>query len=233
MRCVCLFLEMTGLMRFVGASFGTQQRLNVGVEKAMVAYTREETQRLAQGMPSKAITVAQDATFTGGLCLVAIKPVRNYLLLEHTAEARDQDTWNRLMVDALTPLKCHVLQSTSDEASGLLAYVEHHLGVPHSPDLFHIQHEPSKVVSVPLAAKQRAAAGVLCHARASDSLVLSGASRGDQDDPGRRTATGACGAYPHTPVGSGRGRECVESLRARLAEAAGSQACRRLPTLQL
>jgi hypothetical protein len=30
--CVCLFLEMTGLKRFVGASFGTQQRINIGVE---------------------------------------------------------------------------------------------------------------------------------------------------------------------------------------------------------
>jgi hypothetical protein len=32
-RLVCLFLEMTGLNRFVGASFGTQQRINKRVEK--------------------------------------------------------------------------------------------------------------------------------------------------------------------------------------------------------
>jgi hypothetical protein len=156
-RLVCLFLQMTGLNRFVGASFGTQQRINLRVEEAMVAYTREETQYLAQGMPPKDITVTQDETFTGGLCLVAIEPVSNYILLEHTAETRDQDTWNALMTEALASLKCNVIQSTSDEAPGLLAYVEHHLGVHHSPDLFHVQHELSKAVAAPLAAKQRAA----------------------------------------------------------------------------
>ena len=62
------------------------------------------------------------------------------------------------MAGALAHLKCNVIQSTSDEAPGLLAYVEHHLGVPHSPDLFHVQHELSKAVAAPLAAKQRAAA---------------------------------------------------------------------------
>jgi hypothetical protein len=62
---------------------------------------------------------------------VGIEPVSNYILLEHTAEARDQDTWNALMASVLAPLKCNVMQSTSDEAPGLLAYVEHHLGVHH------------------------------------------------------------------------------------------------------
>jgi hypothetical protein len=47
-RLVCLFLEMTGLNRFVGASFGTQQQSNLGVEEAMVADTGQETGRLAQ-----------------------------------------------------------------------------------------------------------------------------------------------------------------------------------------
>jgi Family of unknown function (DUF6399) len=157
LRLVCLFLEMTGLNRFVGASFGTQQRINLAVEEAIVADTREETQGLAQRMTPKVITVTQDETFTGGLCLVAMAPVSNYILLEPPAEARDHDTWNECMKDALAPLKCQVLQSTSDEAPGLLAYVASHLGAHHSPDLFHVQQELSKAVSAPLAIKQRAA----------------------------------------------------------------------------
>jgi hypothetical protein len=157
-RLVCLFLQMTALNRFVGASYGTQQQVNRRVEEAMVAYRQEESTRLAQEMPAKDITLTQDETFTGGLCLVGIEPVSNYILLEHTAEARDQDTWNALMAGALAHLKCNVIQSTSDEAPGLLAYVEHHLGVHHSPDLFHVQHELSKAVAAPVAAKQRAAA---------------------------------------------------------------------------
>jgi hypothetical protein len=47
-RLVCLLLEMTGLNRFVGASFGTQQQVNCQVEEAMVAYKQEETARLAR-----------------------------------------------------------------------------------------------------------------------------------------------------------------------------------------
>jgi hypothetical protein len=163
-RLVCLFLQMTGLNRFVGTSYGTQQQVNRRVEEAMVAYRQEESTRLAQEMPAKDITLTQDETFTGGLCLVGIEPVSNYILLEHTAEARDQDTWNALMASVLAQLKCNVIESTSDEAPGLLAYVEHHLGVHHSPDLFHVQHELRKAVTAPLAVKQRAAAKAVAQA---------------------------------------------------------------------
>jgi hypothetical protein len=62
------------------------------------------------------------------------------------------------MPQALAPFKCNVIQSTSDEAPGLLAYVEHALGAHHSPDLFHVRQELSKTVSAPMAVKQRAAA---------------------------------------------------------------------------
>jgi hypothetical protein len=128
------------------------------VEEAIVAYRHEERARLAPEMPSKDITMAQDETFTGGLCLLGIEPVSNSIVLEQAALARDQDTWHALMEQALAGLHCKVIQSTSDEAPGLLAYVEHHLGAHHSPDLFHVQHELSKAVSAPMALKQRAAA---------------------------------------------------------------------------
>lgn len=100
-RLICLFVQMTGLNRFVGASFGTHQRINRGVEEAMVTYKREETARLAEQIPPEDITVTQEETFTGGLCLVGMEPVNNYILIEHTAEARDQDTWSALMAGAL------------------------------------------------------------------------------------------------------------------------------------
>jgi len=156
-RLVCLLLQLTGLNRFVGASYGTQHQVNRRVEEAIVAYRQEESARLAREMPAKDITMAQDETFTGGLCLVGIDPVSNYIVLEQTALARDQDTWHALMEHALAGLHCKGIQSTSDEAPGLLAYVEHHLGAHHSPDLFHVQHELSKAISAPLATKQRAA----------------------------------------------------------------------------
>ena len=85
-RLVCLFLKLTGLDRFVGASYGTQQRVNRRVEEAIVAYRHAESTRLAQAMPAKEITMTQDETFTGGLCLVGIEPVSNYIVLEQLAE---------------------------------------------------------------------------------------------------------------------------------------------------
>jgi Family of unknown function (DUF6399) len=93
-----------------------------------------------------------------GCAWVAMEPKSNYIVLEQTAPGRDQDTWHALMEKALSGLNCQVIQSTSDEAPGLLAYVEHHLGAHHSPDLFHVQHELVKAVCGPMATKQRAAA---------------------------------------------------------------------------
>jgi hypothetical protein len=156
-RLVCLLLQLTGLDRFVGASYGTQQQVNRQVEEAIVTYRREESARLARDMPTKNITLAKDETFTGGLCLVAMDPESNSIILEQAAQGRDQDTWQALMGQALSGLHCSVMQSTSDEAPGLLASVEHSLGAHHSPDLLHVQHALVKAVSGPMATKQRAA----------------------------------------------------------------------------
>jgi hypothetical protein len=163
-RLVCLLLKLTGLDRFVAASYGIQHQVNRQVEEAIVTYRHEESARLAQAMPAKAITLAQDETFTGGLCLVAAEPKSNSIVLEQAASGRDQDTWQALMEQALAGLNCQVIQATSDEAPGLLAYVAHHLGAHHSPDVFHVQHELVKAVSGPMGAKQRAAAKVVTEA---------------------------------------------------------------------
>src|SRR4029450_5343182 len=157
-----------------------QQQVNRQVEEAIVAYRREESALLARDMPTKAITLAKDETYTGGLCLVAIEPKSNYIVLEQAAPGRDQDTWHALMEQALAGLHCQVIQSTSDEAPGLLAYVEHHLGAHHSPDLFHVQHELVKAVCGPMATKQRAAAQVATEAQeqlAQGQEQLQGAGR--------------------------------------------------------
>src|SRR5882724_3227074 len=165
-RVVCLFLNLTGLNRFVAASYGAQQQVNRRVEEAMVASRQDETARLAQDMPRKAITVTQDETLTGGLCLVTMDPDSNCILLEPLAQTRDQASWNACMAPALAQLNCQVMQSTSDEAPGLFASVEHSLEAHHSPDLFHVQHALSKAVSAPMATKERAAHKVVGEARA-------------------------------------------------------------------
>src|SRR5215217_4282215 len=148
-RLVCLCLTLTGLNRFVAASYGAQQQVNVHIEQAMVTYGHDETTRLANGMPPKDLTVTQAETFTGGLCLITMDPESNFLIVEQLAQARDQTPWDARMAPALAQRNCRVIQSTSDEAPGLLAYVEHYLEAHHSPDLFHGQPELVQAVSGP------------------------------------------------------------------------------------
>ncbi len=82
MRLVCLLLKLTGLNRFVGASYGTQQQVNRHVEAAMVAYRQEGRTRLAHEMPPKEMTMTREETLTGGLCLVGMDPESHDMVLE-------------------------------------------------------------------------------------------------------------------------------------------------------
>jgi len=205
-RLACLFLNLTGLDRFVAASYGAQQQVNRQVEEAMVAYRQTETARLAKDMPRKDITVTQDETFTGGLCLVTMDPDSNFIILEQLAQARDQTTWNELMAPALAPLNCQVIQSTSDEAPGLLAYVEHYLEAHHSPDLFHVQYELSKAVSAPMATKERAAYKAVAEAREQLEQVQTHLKTLD-DNPEKRGP----GRSPKAPASLEQAQQALEA----------------------
>jgi hypothetical protein len=215
-RLVCLLLNLTGLNRFVAASYGAQQQVNLQVEQAIVDYQRTETARLAKDMPRKAITVTQDETFTGGLCLVASEPVSNFIILEQLAQARDQGTWNDLMAPALAPLNCEIIQSTSDEAPGILAYVEHQLGAHHSPDLFHVQHELSKAVSAPLATKERAADKALGDAK--EQLEQAQARLENTGDQPKKRGQGRPPKAPMSPEQALQRLEAASREHERLAQ---------------
>ena len=215
-RLVCLFLQLTGLDRFVAASYGAQQQVNVHIEQAMMAYGHDETARLAKDMPCKDLTVTQDETFTGGLCLITMDPDSNFIIVEQLAQTRDQTTWHDLMAPALAQLKCRVIQSTSDEAPGLLAYVEHYLEAHHSPDLFHVQHELVKAVSGPLATKERAAHKAVTEAKEQRERLQS-----DPQSAGHETAKRAPGRPPQKPVSLEQAEHALAAAsreHARLAE---------------
>jgi hypothetical protein len=207
-RLVCLFLDLTGLDRFVAASYGAQQQVNVQVAHAMVSYHQEETARLAQDMPQKDLTVTQDETFTGGLCLITMDPESNFIILEQLAQARDQITWDDLMAPALAQLNCRVIQSTSDEAPGLLAYVEPYLEAHHSPDLFHVQHELVKAVSGPMASKERAAHKAITDATEQLERVQSDPQSAD-DEPEKRRP----GRPPKDPVSLEQAEQALDAAR--------------------
>jgi hypothetical protein len=113
------------------------------------------------------------------------------------------------MVQTLAELNCKEIQSTSDEAPGLLAYVEHHLGAHHMPDLCHVQHELSRAVSAPIAVKQRTAAKAMqtaeetlkraqeyldAPAKSSSSRSLKGAVSREQGKPSLSSSRGMRGS---------------------------------------
>jgi hypothetical protein len=215
-RLVCLFLNLTGLNRFVAASYGAQQQVNIQVEHAMVTYGRDETVRLAKDMPHKDLTVTQDETFTGGLCLITMDPESNFLSVEQLAQAREQTTWHACMAPAFAQFNCQVIQSTSDEAPGLLAYVEHYLEAHHSPDLFHVQHELVKAVSGPMATKERAAQKAV--SEATEQLArLQSDPHSAGDEPEKRRP----GRASKAPMSLEQAEHALETARrehARLAE---------------
>ena len=123
----------------------------------MVQFAKEQGASLGALMAPKKITVCEDETFHPAVCLVAIEPVSNFILLEAYSQNRDEQSWNAALKAALGDLPVKVIQSTSDEGKGLLAHACNGLGAHHSPDLFHIQHEPCRAVSAPLAAQVRRA----------------------------------------------------------------------------
>jgi len=154
-RQVCEFLELTGLDRFIAASYGAQQKVTVKMEESAIEFGQEEKSRLSEMMPSKDITVCQDETFHPETCLVSIEPDSNFLLLEKYAESRKASEWTKSMEEATEGLKVTIVQSTSDEGKGIVHHVKKDLGAHHAPDVFHVQHEIVKGTSAALSSKKK------------------------------------------------------------------------------
>ena len=149
-RLVGEFLQRTGLNRFVASSFGSQQAIARQLELAILDYDASQRRHLASQMTPQQITVCEDETFHPQVCLVSIEPVSDFILLEVYSQGRDATSWTTQLTTALEGVPVEVVQVTSDEAKGLLAHARDGLGVHHSPDLFHVQHEVSKATGLAL-----------------------------------------------------------------------------------
>ena len=108
-RLVCQYLDLTGLNQFVASSYGTQQKVSVQMEQALVEFDKEEKMRLAEAMKPKEITVCQDENFHSDPCLVAIEPVSNFIVLEKYSESRKAQQWTKAM-DVENPYRDSLLQ---------------------------------------------------------------------------------------------------------------------------
>ena len=164
-RLVCEFLELSGLSAVVGASYGSQYALTVQVQEALAMQAHEQRVALALGMPPRELAVCEDETFHPEVCLVAIEPVSNFILLEQYAPDRTATTWTHALETALAGLPVTVIQGTSDEAKALRHHHERDLGAQHASDLFHGQHEVSKATSLHLARQVRQATAAVAAAQ--------------------------------------------------------------------
>jgi hypothetical protein len=165
-RLVCEFLDLSGLSAIVGAAYGTQYALSVEVQEAVAKQAQQQRAELAAGMPPREAAICEDETFHPEICLVAIEPVSNFILLEQYAPDRTAATWTQALDAALAGLPVRVIQGTSDEAKALRHHVEQDLGAQHASDLFHGQHEVSKGTALHLARRVRQADAALATAQA-------------------------------------------------------------------
>jgi hypothetical protein len=211
-RLVCLFLELTGLHVFVAASYGPQHKVSVAIEKAMGEFDQAEKQRLAQGMTPKQITVCQDETFHPETCLVAIEPVSNYILLEKYAENRKAETWTQSMAEATQGLPVELVQSTSDEGRGIRHHVEEDLGIQHSPDVFHVQHDVVQGSSVVLANRKRQAEQSVAEAAQQVSCLKEAPSTNVKQDGSSDSAAALVQPWVTAQAQEQKAREVVETI---------------------
>lgn len=152
-RQIRFFLELSELDRFIASSYGSQKQLSLRMQAGIGEFGAQEQSRLAQGMSPKKNTICEDDTSHPETCLVAIEPVSNFILVEKYADRRDAKTWDQAVEQALKGLPIEVVQSTGDEAKGILTHVRDGLAAHHSPDLFHAQQDLHKATSLPLQAQ--------------------------------------------------------------------------------
>jgi len=165
-RLVCELLSLSGLSAVVGASYGSQYAVNVQVQEAVVGQAQQLRSALAVDMPPREVAVCEDETFHPEICLVAIEPVSNFIVLEQYAADRMAATWTQALERALTGLPVTVIQGTSDEAKALRRHIEKDRGAQHVSDLFHGQQEVSKGTGLHLARQVEQASAAVATAQA-------------------------------------------------------------------
>jgi hypothetical protein len=155
---VSTFLELSGLSPFVASSYSTQRRVSNKMDELIIEFEKNERPKLIQNMTAKKISLAEDETFHPQICMVAIEPVSNFIIVEKYVQNREGNTWNNVVFEALKDLPAvEVIQVASDEAKGLINHTIKGLNAHHSSDCFHVPHEIGKGTSGPLASNVKRA----------------------------------------------------------------------------
>lgn len=234
-RVVCDFLERSGLSAFIGASYGAQQAFQTDLEEQIVTAATELRGTLAQAMPHRTLSIAEDETWKDGMRLVGSDAVSNFILLEHRSDARSAAAWTQALEDALEGLNVTVVQGTGDEAKGLLAHVERDLDAHHSTDLFHLQHAVSQAMSLSLkrAEQQAETAEAEAKARWQEECAAEQAYHRRRHGPGRPPAFAArIDEAPSASVQASLAREQAHAHRAEPRHRLRALRAQRLAPLQ-
>ena len=150
---VCNFLTRSNISQFVASSYGIHQKIAKNMDNMIIEFDKSERRRLSADMPTKRINICEDETFHPEVCLVAIEPVSNFIILEKYASDRKARTWDQGIESALSDLPVEVIQCSGDEGPGLIRHAKEGLKVHHSPDLFHVSYEIGKGTSGALASR--------------------------------------------------------------------------------
>jgi hypothetical protein len=138
--------------KFVGTSISALQKVGKTLNKQIIAFDEEETERLAKNMPHKTIPGALDENFImDEMTLILMDPVAGFILAEQIEQKRDAETWHKVTQSALKGLNVTIQQLVGDEAGGLTKLATGTLKVIKGPDLFHIQQEITKGLTSHLA----------------------------------------------------------------------------------
>jgi hypothetical protein len=151
LRQIGSFLEQVELDPFVGTSYGALYDLDLWVQDHLSVFAQQERQRLIPGMAPKDVVLCPDENFHGPhVCLVAIEPVSNFILVEAYRDQRDSVTWAKAICEGSNDLPVTIVLLTCDQASGLVCCAETELEIAHQPDLLHLQHDLAKPILLPL-----------------------------------------------------------------------------------
>ena len=98
LRLIQQLYDLSQLDRLVACSVGTLRKRIEQMEANMITYSEQQEAKLVDAMSdNKAITCCLDETFPSGICLVAMEPVSNFILLEEMAAKRNTATWAQAM----------------------------------------------------------------------------------------------------------------------------------------
>lgn len=125
-QMISTFLKLTEISRFVAASTGSTREVAKTMTEAIITFGRDERARLAPAMPTRRIAVAQDENFHEGVCLLAMEPASDFILLEELAANREADTWTEAMQRATADLPVRIVVSGADE--GFVHHLVHPSG---------------------------------------------------------------------------------------------------------